>query len=155
MRTTSLWWGGGPLNMVTYQRLVGSAVAISGARTPPWWWDLIGQMWPAALGEWNWLNANKLCYSFDPPCVRLFPRFSLQQSSSRYTLTWKLWLNINCSRTSIFVTDIITQMYNPSSALFILKSSYYLSTSSPPFLTFVALRCCAGHVLVNISPILR
>lgn len=57
--------------VVSYQCLVGSTAAISGASSPPWWWDLIGQMWPAALGEWNWLNPNKLCYSFDPPCTLL------------------------------------------------------------------------------------
>lgn len=52
-----------------------------GARRGDGTW--LGQMWPEALGEWSWLNPNKLCYSFDPPCTRLLSHFSHWQSESR------------------------------------------------------------------------
>lgn len=43
-----------------------------------------------------------------------------------YLLTWKIWLNINRLSTSILVTYIITQMYNPSSLLFSKSYNPYI-----------------------------
>lgn len=106
---------------------------------PPGRWDLIGQMWPAAMGEWNWLNLNKLCYSFDPPCTHLFSNFhsfQLQKYPNMKDLDQhQPFQNINISH-----SHKNSQMYNPSSPIIIIiKSSFYLSTSLPH--SFLPLQC--------------
>lgn len=115
-RTTSLWWGGGPRNRVAYQSLADSTVAIFGARSPPWKWDLIGQMGPATLDEWNWLNSKKLCYSLDPPCIsHSLPGGLPANSSSLGAEDWQKRSAVK--RTWRWVSYIITSRYNLSSSL--------------------------------------
>jgi len=122
------WWS---FNIVSYQCLADNALAIPGARRPPWRWDLIGQMWSAALVESNWLNPKQLLLQ---PWSTLYftssptrPHFSLYKLSSRSADMKDLAEHQS-------LTYITTQMYNTSSQIFVLVSLNYLSISMHPSL---------------------
>lgn len=116
--------------LVAHQGLVGNAVGIIGAWSPPPQKELIRQMWLAALAEWNWLNSNKPVPALIHPVVFFLSQYFLLHSAVQHN---PHWLNINHWGTSILVIHTPTQIYNPcsSSSLFyspllpILSPTFY------------------------------